>query len=608
MSSRRLARFSVLIEPLSPPRSTGKWHLGHYREAFCPWARGFHYFFGNLLSGGDQAGGHLQRSEPYAVRANGASGARAAARQFEGRYLVEASANATLAAGDARLSEAAACDAAASGTTFSAVEAGRYDNLYTTELYARRAVDALRAYSPRDENADSADAAAPYFVYLALQAVHSPLQVDDRWVESGGCEAATANRDRQKLCGMVHEADHHVGSLVGELRARGDWPSTVFVFLSDNGASASFGGSNRPLRGEKGQYWEGGVRAPALLAGGHTEHALQAAGGRAYVSRALMHVTDVTATLLAVAGVAPAALAAKGLDGVDQWDALVVGGVPAGKYRSAADAAVADAGARRSELLINANSALFGGGGALRLGRFKYVEVPEPNEDAIYWHTLAWLQTHRAADFAAAHGWLKALREQIWAEGGNDVGAYLFDLDANPYEEARDADVACDGGAAFEACHSLLGLPADAPVSRAQAEAWASAEDDARARLRAYAAGAARSSTQFEYDGALVDPALFNGSLGVPWRDADNVPFAMVTGLRPAGESLATSAELAEESSRRGAALSAADATADERPRPALLLVGTVAINVLATSAVVFATGRSRWRRAPRSDAYDPIA
>ena len=37
-------------------------------------------------------------------------------------------------------------------------------------------------------NAD--DAAHPFFLYLALQAVHSPLQVDDRWVESGGCEAA----------------------------------------------------------------------------------------------------------------------------------------------------------------------------------------------------------------------------------------------------------------------------------------------------------------------------------------------------------------------------------------------------------------------------------
>ena len=36
MPSRRLARFSILIEPLPPPRSTGKWHLGHYREASGP--------------------------------------------------------------------------------------------------------------------------------------------------------------------------------------------------------------------------------------------------------------------------------------------------------------------------------------------------------------------------------------------------------------------------------------------------------------------------------------------------------------------------------------------------------------------------------------------
>ena len=84
-----LSPFSRRVSESLHPSVAGKWHLGHYREAFCPWARGFHYFFGNLLSGGDQAGGHLQRSEPYAVRANGASGARAAARQFEGRSLVD---------------------------------------------------------------------------------------------------------------------------------------------------------------------------------------------------------------------------------------------------------------------------------------------------------------------------------------------------------------------------------------------------------------------------------------------------------------------------------------------------------------------------------------
>ena len=465
-------------------------------------------------------------------------------------------------------------------------------------------MDALRAWSPRGIADDAG--AAPFFLYLALQAVHSPLQVDERWIESGGCEQATANHDRQKLCGMVHEADHHVGSLVGELRARGDWPSTVFVFLSDNGASTSFGGSNRPLRGEKGQYWEGGVRAPALLAGGHTEHALQAAGGRAYVSRALMHVTDVTATLLAVrwrlAGRAraprprrrgPVGRARRGRRAGRQVQERCRRGDRRGRRGALGAAHQRELGAVRRRRRDSVWPVQVHGNARAERGR----------------HLLAHarvVQTHRAADFAASHGWLKALREQIWEEGGNDVGTYLFDIDANPYEEARDATVPCDDGAPYEACHSLLDLPSDAPVSAAQVEAWARAEDDARARLRAYAADAARSSTQFEYDGALVDPALFNGSLGVPWRDADNVPFAMVAGLRPADEPLATIAKLPRRArcTRRRRQLLTRRPTSACVPR--CLSSARSPSNVLATSAVVLVTGRSRWRRAPRSPRATP--
>ncbi|KAH8061132.1 sulfuric ester hydrolase [Aureococcus anophagefferens] len=87
--------------------------------------------------------------------------------------------------------------------------------------------------------------------------------------------------------------------------------------VADNGASAA-GGSNAPLRGAKGGYFEGGVRTRALLAG-----SLLPQNVRGSSHEGLVHVADWAPTLLNAAGLRPDLVAGfDAMDGVDQWDAL----------------------------------------------------------------------------------------------------------------------------------------------------------------------------------------------------------------------------------------------------------------------------------------------
>ena len=64
---------------------------------------------------------------------------------------------------------------------------------------------------------------------------------------------------------MVTALDESVGNIVDALKASGNFENTLIIFCSDNGAGLVSG--NAPLRGKKGQIFEGGVRVPAFVLG-----------------------------------------------------------------------------------------------------------------------------------------------------------------------------------------------------------------------------------------------------------------------------------------------------------------------------------------------------
>lgn len=158
------------------------------------------------------------------------------------------------------------------------------------------------------------DRRRPLFLYLALQAVHIPLQAPARFLRR---YSSLGNQARRQYAAMLSCVDEAVGEVVQELRDRGLYRHSVLIYSSDNGGQPLSGGSNWPLRGGKGTYWEGGVRAVGFV---HSP-LLRRTG---VVSRALIHVSDWYPTLLSLAGVPKKARGSR-LDGHDVWRAVSEG-------------------------------------------------------------------------------------------------------------------------------------------------------------------------------------------------------------------------------------------------------------------------------------------
>ncbi|WP_412062025.1 sulfatase-like hydrolase/transferase [Rubrivirga sp. IMCC45206] len=159
---------------------------------------------------------------------------------------------------------------------------------YTTDLIAAEAVYALTR--PR---------AGPLFLYLPFTAPHTPLNAPDEDL----AEYPDLPEPRRTYAAMVTALDRAVGRVMAAVQASGR--PTLVWFLSDNGGIERHGGRNAPLRGEKGQTYEGGVRVPSVV------------WYPPWGARAIDHPVwylDVAPTVLAAAGLpAPA----RALDGAD---------------------------------------------------------------------------------------------------------------------------------------------------------------------------------------------------------------------------------------------------------------------------------------------------
>lgn len=144
----------------------------------------------------------------------------------------------------------------------------------------------------------------PWFLLLAYNAPHSPMQSTTNWLERF---PSIPDLHRKVFAGMLGHLDASIGQVLSTVGALGLEERTLIVLFSDNGGpTRELTSSNSPLRGGKGQLWEGGIRIPFLL-----QWKGRLPSGAVYPHP--VTALDILPTALAAAGAARP----DGLDGVD---------------------------------------------------------------------------------------------------------------------------------------------------------------------------------------------------------------------------------------------------------------------------------------------------
>ena len=255
----------------------GKWHLGHSLQAYHPNARGFEHFYGHLHT-------EVGYFPPFANQGG---------KDFQRNGV--------------------------------SIDRDGYESYILADEVSRYI---------RERDTDK-----PFFVYMPFIAPHTPLDAPEDLkqkyadLEDNRQPARSKNTDetrrmnrlmgipsaRPMYAAVVDGMDRAIGKVLETLEKQGIADNTIVLFFSDNGgaAYATGGADNVPLRGGKGETWEGGIRVVSLM---RWPDRLEAGGEMDQIMSAM----DVFPTLAEAAGLTPGNDRFE-LDGESMWPAIAEG-------------------------------------------------------------------------------------------------------------------------------------------------------------------------------------------------------------------------------------------------------------------------------------------
>jgi arylsulfatase A-like enzyme len=110
----------------------------------------------------------------------------------------------------------------------------------------------------------NAEAEKPFFAFMSHHAIHTALEAGEETLEYFQNKATTQEeKDLALYAACTKDLDTGVGILLDSLEELGIADNTLVVFTSDNGAHIA--SLQEPLRGNKGAYYEGGIREPFIV-------------------------------------------------------------------------------------------------------------------------------------------------------------------------------------------------------------------------------------------------------------------------------------------------------------------------------------------------------
>jgi len=124
---------------------------------------------------------------------------------------------------------------------------------HATDLFSQWACDYIR---------DRAGKPAPFFLYLAYNAPHTPIQPPRDWIKRVKDREKSITDKRARIVALIEHLDDGIGKVLAALKAAGQADNTLVIFTSDNGGQVSVDGRNGALKGGKQNMDEGGIREP----------------------------------------------------------------------------------------------------------------------------------------------------------------------------------------------------------------------------------------------------------------------------------------------------------------------------------------------------------